>query len=33
MSKSKTPRPISADGLHAQEVLSVLGKELKPGRD
>jgi hypothetical protein len=30
MSKNTTPRPISADGLHAKEVLSVLGKELKP---
>jgi Z1 domain len=30
MSTNKTPRPISADGLHAKEVLSVLGKELKP---
>jgi hypothetical protein len=29
MNNSKPPRPISAEGLHAKEVLSVLGKELK----
>lgn len=29
MGSNTTPRPITADGLHAKEVLSVLGKELK----